>query len=66
MTSVNDDSKAPQSPFSPAMEGFQVLLLGGAAGPEAAAGILAAVDEPEASDDPSFSADPASRGRPVS
>lgn len=53
--SVSADRVTP-SPFSPALEGFQVLLLAGAAGRgETPAGILAAVDGSDANADPAAS-----------
>lgn len=50
MTSRNNG--LPESPFEPAVEGFQVILLAGAAEPQAASGILAALDADGRPDSP--------------
>jgi hypothetical protein len=49
---MNDE--LPESPLSPAMEGFYRVLLAGNKNPHAAAGILEALDEPlsDRADDP--------------
>jgi hypothetical protein len=59
------NSPEPPSPFSPAMEGFQTILLAGAVDREAAVGILEAFDDarPSSEDAPDSRAECASSNR---
>ena len=45
MTDRKRPEELPKSPWPPALEGFQVLLLAGAVSPDAALGILDALED---------------------